>query len=391
MAGEKYRAILLKLSHDDQPDLATQLRCAKCHDPLGQTGDHTSLSPLGHGIGCESCHGGAEHWLHRHYERDMTRTERIELGMTDTKDLSVRAQQCAGCHVGSADQDMNHAMIAAGHPPLRFELSAYHDLIRDKHWNDTRDRLEQRDYQIQLWAAGQTAGAQARLELLTARCGSSIDPWPELAEFNCFACHQRIRGAAKASAGVPHGQPSWSNWNLLFAADLNADSSPQVSASLATLRKQLAPSLTSQPAEVQRDCAVAAAKFQALTANQEVTAQDAITIVLKSLEQAEDADWETRCQQYLALAAAERSYRDELARRQHFAQLLPREYNRLRTEEQSLIDELQQVRGWLLFEQGKLGDVLRDEPPFFREKQQEIGLGLQRISTRLSERISELP
>ena len=64
-----------------------------------------------------------------HYQRDVSRERLAQLGMIDTKNLLVRAPTCASCHVGSADQDMNHDMIAAGHPPLRFEQASYEALL----------------------------------------------------------------------------------------------------------------------------------------------------------------------------------------------------------------------------------------------------------------------
>ena len=81
-------------------------------------------------IGCETCHGGARRWLSEHYQHDVGRDELASLGMIDTKNLLVRARVCAACHVGSAENDMNHDMIAAGHPPLHFELASYEALIK---------------------------------------------------------------------------------------------------------------------------------------------------------------------------------------------------------------------------------------------------------------------
>ena len=159
------------------------------------------------GIGCESCHGPAERWLAKHYELGTSRGDLAALGMVDTKDLFVRGRACAACHVGDADHDLNHDMLAAGHPPLRFELSAYHDLIRRKHWPE-RERIEIPEFKVQLWAAGQAAALECTLALLESRATRAekldkLTPWPELAEYDCFACHQRLRtgGSPLFSAG----------------------------------------------------------------------------------------------------------------------------------------------------------------------------------------------
>jgi hypothetical protein len=393
LAGEKYREILLRVSgrDDGQAEPQQQARCAKCHDPLGGTGDHTTISPVGHGIGCETCHGNAEHWLSRHYERDIERSELTALGLLDTKNLHVRAKQCASCHVGSADQDMNHDMIAAGHPPLRFELSAYHDLIQHKHWNDTRERLEKRDYQAQLWAAGQTASAGARLELLDARCNHSAEQWPELAEYNCFSCHQRIRGNSELAAKRPGlGRPQLSNWNLLFVDSLPPANTKQEVHTLTALQAAFSSSFPVEQKMVKPAAVAARLQLQNLS-SRDFTANDVLKMLASSFAETTNADWETRCQQYLALTAVERAYRDELAKRQHFARVDQTEYNRRLTAEKALIAELQQVRTWLQFETGTANKVLRDEPLQFHEQRGEIGGQLQRIADRLQVRMLELP
>ncbi|WP_254508393.1 multiheme c-type cytochrome [Anatilimnocola floriformis] len=374
LASEKYRDILVRTSNrdDNQADPKILARCAKCHDPLSGTGDHSTVSEFGHGIGCESCHGNAEKWLARHYERDISRPELAELGMFDTKDLRTRGQQCASCHVGSADRDMDHDMIAAGHPPLRFELSAYHDLIPNKHWNDNRERLEKRDFQVQLWAAGQTAAATARMELLAARSTPAKPNWPELAESNCFSCHATIRGQGQGTINRV-GRPQWSPWNLTFVAD---------NSSLTSLRELFRNDFA--PAQIQTAKLSKEAKqqLQESLTSQEVTSRAALTMVTKSLD-SNTADWESRCQQYLALTAVERAERDELAKARYYAVISDAEYNRRSAEQRELIAGLAQVRTWLEFEPQSAKKVLLDEPLRFQEKRAEIGAELRQITDRL--------
>jgi hypothetical protein len=383
LSSEKYQAILVRVSQreDRSVDRLVQARCAKCHDPLGKTGDYTSHSLVGHGIGCESCHGNAEKWLTRHYEQDVERTELLSLGMIDTKNLHTRGRQCASCHVGSAAQDMNHDMIAAGHPPLRFELSAYHDLIPHKHWNDTRERLEKRDFQVQLWAAGQVTSAAARVELLAARCGTHSGNWPEFAEYNCFSCHRQVGNSTslRASDGLP-GRPSWSRWNVMFV-----DGPP-----LKSLRELFRNDFSPEQMEVRRASAAVKQMPPVIFGEAELTNKQLLQNLASSLSNETETDWETRCQQYLALVAAERSYRDELAKLQFVARLDEAEYNRRLAAQRSMLADLTLVRGWLQFESGSSKSVLRDEPLQFDEHRAEIGPHLKQIADQLHGRVLKL-
>jgi hypothetical protein len=65
------------------------------------------------------------------------------------------------CHVGSAEADVNHDLIAADHPPLGFEMAAY-QAIMPRHWTG-------RDNPAKLWAVGQAVAAEAAADLLVER------------------------------------------------------------------------------------------------------------------------------------------------------------------------------------------------------------------------------
>ena len=380
LASEEYEAILVRISRRDngQIDQQVQARCATCHDPLGMTASDTSHSSFEHGIGCESCHGNAEKWLARHYERDVERSELLSLGMIDTKNLQTRGRLCASCHVGSEEQDVNHDMIAAGHPPLRFELAAYHDLIPHKHWDDSREQLEKREFQVQLWAAGQQASAQASLEVLEARCAKATTAsWPEFAEYNCFSCHRTVAGPRSALAG----RPTWSRWNFAFVDE------PQLG-ELGTLFNRSFPPDAAKlrfASEAAREGLIGVAPIESITADELLQ-----TLSTALSDPDTNSDWETRCQQYLALLAAERAYRDELAKAQHFARLPIGEYDQRLTEHRALAEELVLVRTRLQFESGSASTVLRDEPALFDEHRQHLRPQLRSITEQLRERMRQL-
>jgi hypothetical protein len=303
---------------EGKADPQVYLRCAQCHDPLGATSpDPVAFQPVSRGIGCESCHGPAKDWIAVHYERDVSRERLVELGMIDTKNLAVRAEQCAGCHVGDTDKDMNHDMIAAGHPPLRFELSAYHDLIRQKHWPPA-ERIRTPEFKAQLWAAGQVAVARSTLALLESRAqraaaGDKHTPWPEFAEYDCFACHQRLRPATGyfgvALKGAKPGIPGWQPWNLALVERL-LDGGPK---SISLVRQQMSGSLLTDPAIIQQLAATAHKHLEhsPLPAAPFTTA-NLLAFLKPAIQQ--DSSWAARSQQLLALRAADLATRDERLR-----------------------------------------------------------------------------
>ena len=310
VGGAKFAGLLSALAGSDTA-LRTQVyaRCAACHDPQGVAANAKAHPAAAQPIGCESCHGPAEHWLARHYERDVARQELRELGLVDTKDLLVRGRQCAGCHSGDGQHDLNHDMLAAGHPPLRFELSAYHDKIGRKHWTDA-ERIETPHFKAQLWAAGQIVQADGTLALLQSRAtraaeNASLTPWPELAEFDCFACHQRLRPSPSSVAFKARpGIPGWQPWNLALAERLQADRE------IASVREHLGQPLLADPAETARLAAAARDAIRQHGDPATFTGPRIAALVKESVRP--DQSWAESCQQLLALQAAYLARRDEV-------------------------------------------------------------------------------
>jgi hypothetical protein len=188
--------------------------CLRCHALDPRQAPEPSL--LTDGVGCENCHGPAGGWRTVHYLPDWHgRADKEALGFRNTKDLVVRAEVCVSCHVGSADADVNHDLIAAGHPRLRFEYGAYLANY-PRHWSEAKDKAGRPDFEARAWAIGQVISAGAALELLRSRASTAGKPWPEFAEYDCFACHHDIAqpGWRRARPGADRrpGQLAWGTW-----------------------------------------------------------------------------------------------------------------------------------------------------------------------------------
>jgi hypothetical protein len=307
----------VSLRADGTQDARVYEKCAVCHDPLAiQSTVTPALSERDReaveGIGCESCHGGGRRWLTEHYQRGVSRDRLNQLGMVDTKDLLVRSRLCAGCHVGSVDQDMNHDMIAAGHPPLRFEQASYEALIPQKHWDDRPQRMSEPNYEVRLWAAGRIAAAEATFTLLYGRAErAKHGPWPEFAEWNCFACHQPLQSEGKRQALAATstsyvGVPAWQTWNTALATVVPQANTESLASSLKKLQDAMERSPLSDAMEIAMLTADAQRSLQHISLEQ-ITRRG----LLNALEKPSAATgWDELCQQFAALTAVERSQRD---------------------------------------------------------------------------------
>jgi Cytochrome c554 and c-prime len=171
------------------------------------------------GVSCEACHGPAQPWLSTHLWAG--RSEQLASGQRDTHTLRGRIRVCAGCHVGSPAMDVNHDLIAAGHPRLTFEFSGFHALVH-KHWDVAKD-LSQPAFETRAWMLGQVVTAQAALELLAYRAEKKTDVWPEFAEHDCAACHHGLEGESKRhERGYPDRKPGTmpqNRWHLAMLGD----------------------------------------------------------------------------------------------------------------------------------------------------------------------------
>jgi predicted CXXCH cytochrome family protein len=176
-----------------------QRRCVGCH--ASSTSDAKSPLAMQSGVSCESCHGPASGWIDQHYLTSWKGGG----GFRDLKDLPTRAAVCAACHVGPivADDgtryDVDHELIAAGHPRLAFELDAYLTNY-PKHWNEATDHVRYPGtFHANAWLCGQQAASSKLIEQLARRQQTR----PEFSNYDCFDCHHSLRVRGDARTGFP--------------------------------------------------------------------------------------------------------------------------------------------------------------------------------------------
>jgi hypothetical protein len=196
----------------EQPDRSP--KCLACHALFVPENLRATTFKLDDGVSCENCHGPAAGWLGYHTTKDWQYENAVnKLGMYDARDLVKRTEQCLTCHVGTADKQVNHEMIAAGHPDLTFELDSF-SAAMPRHWKTNRESNTPW-FGVQEWAVGQAAQLDKSLQRVSRR---ALSPnWPEYAELDCFACHHSLTSPADSwrltTTDYYHGRragvPAW--------------------------------------------------------------------------------------------------------------------------------------------------------------------------------------
>jgi hypothetical protein len=215
--SKEIEARLAKSGEKAYEDGLTDIRCIACHanPTLAARPGHKLLAD---GVSCEACHGNAGDWIKDHAGWPAGPGHSAKYGsMTHLSDPKVRAETCAGCHVGAPAgggaprRDMNHDLIAAGHPRLNFDYATYLRAL-PPHWAE-KDRefsppaLRPASDEYRHWLVGRAATAAASFKLLADR--TRRGPWPELAEFDCYACHHGLTGDKKPALGHRPGALVW--------------------------------------------------------------------------------------------------------------------------------------------------------------------------------------
>ncbi len=287
--------------------------CLKCH-ALDVAPERHDL--LVDGVGCENCHGPAQKWLTQHYLANWkfkSDADKAALGMRPTKDLFARGQACVECHVGAPDREVNHDLIAAGHPRLNFEYSAFLANV-PKHWDEQKERQRYPDLDARAWALGQVVSAKAAVELLHYRAQAEKQPWPEFSEYDCFACHHSLqdpswRQERGYEARVPGSFP-WNTWYLTLLPQALATQTPgsdsTVVAHLGSLAKEMGKPYPDRKLVAQQAHEVAGQLGQWLARAPQVRYDNptALRTLLSTFgKDAKTASWDQAAQRYLAIAA----------------------------------------------------------------------------------------
>lgn len=187
-------------------------KCLACH-ALNERPEQRAqtFQTIEDGVSCESCHGPAVGWLGPHTLKNESHEQNIKLGMYDTRDLVKRSERCLSCHIGTPEKEVDHTMIAAGHPDLTFQLETF-SAAMPRHWKPAPSASAW--LSVQELAVGQAVQLRQALNRLNRRASSAA--WPEFAEYECFACHHSLtkpEASWRQAAGYHGRNPGAPVWN----------------------------------------------------------------------------------------------------------------------------------------------------------------------------------
>lgn len=232
LGGERAAAIARRLGLESAE---TASICLGCHtDPAEARGPKFQESD---GVGCEACHGGSKSWVPTHYVLNIPHATNVRNGMVALEKPDTRAEICLDCHFGSAakNQFVSHAMMAAGHPRISFELDLFSDL--QAHYSEDADYLRRMNleadnksdasiviegYKARTWAVGQSKALERALTLYSGAHGGGV--FPEFYFFDCYSCHRAVSSEPEAqpkalpnpARPIPTGAPPFNDAHMIM-------------------------------------------------------------------------------------------------------------------------------------------------------------------------------
>ncbi len=250
-------------------------RCLVCHALDVPATQQARKFDIADGVSCESCHGPASRWIGPHIQANAQHAQMVALGLYDNRNLVLRTQRCLTCHLGAPGLSVDHELIAAGHPDLRFELDSF-TAVEPPHWVEkdaAGHPLNDPLFGTRAWAIGQAVALQASMQRLvrSARSGA----WPEFSEMDCISCHHSLTGPLswRQRSGYPGhraGDPPYNLSRYVLFQHLANDVDPSTNAELDQAATRVAHLVTSmspdRPAVVA--AAARAAELSATLANE---------------------------------------------------------------------------------------------------------------------------
>lgn len=220
--GKHMEEILARSRNEPDYKVTADKQCLTCH--ANYRLDEDFEQPMFEfGVTCESCHGPSSLWKTPHedpaWRKRSAEEKEQKFGMIDVRNPMRRAQQCFSCHIGNVKEGkvVTHEMYAAGHPPLPgIEIETFIQEM-PSHWRTLSEKGEFK-YRNEFLDAnypgqgkqplndlirtksviiGGTMALRESVNLFASQAvAQDSQAWPELAVFDCTACHHDLAAPA---------------------------------------------------------------------------------------------------------------------------------------------------------------------------------------------------
>jgi hypothetical protein len=226
LGGKRGQQIAASLGLGNAQAAPACLGCHSTYAPQGQRGARFTLTD---GVGCESCHGpSGGSWLAEHYALPATHASNVAAGLTPLDNPKARANVCLDCHYGSSKpgQFVTHAMMAAGHPRVSFELDLFSAL--QQHHQIDADYIARKGNPspVRFWAVGQAEAVRRATSLFAQPKFAYEGVFPQFYFYDCHSCHRTITDGpsrkltfeTNPGRPIPFGNPPFNDENIIMLA-----------------------------------------------------------------------------------------------------------------------------------------------------------------------------
>jgi hypothetical protein len=224
LGGRRGQQIASSLGLGDAQSAPACLGCHSTYAPVGQRGAKFTLTD---GVGCESCHGASGgSWLAEHYALPATHASNVAAGLTPLDNPKARANVCLDCHYGSSKpgQFVTHAMMAAGHPRVSFELDLFSALQQHHTIDGDYTARKAAPNGVRFWAVGQAEAVRRSTSLFAQPKFAFEGAFPQFYFYDCHSCHRTITDGPQRKLTfetnpgrpIPFGNPPFNDENIIM-------------------------------------------------------------------------------------------------------------------------------------------------------------------------------
>jgi hypothetical protein len=273
LGGRRGQQIAASLGLGDAKQAPACLGCHSTYAPVAQRGAKFTLTD---GVGCESCHGASGgSWLAEHYAVPATHASNVAAGLIPLDNPKARANVCLDCHYGSSKpgQFVTHAMMAAGHPRVSFELDLFSAL--QQHHNLDADYAARKGApsSLRFWAVGQAEAVRRATGLFAQPKFAMEGAFPQFYFYDCHSCHRTITDGPQRkltfetnpARPIPFGNPPFNDENIIMLSATAGALVPGEAAAFRTASRDFHKAMGAGPGEARAAAQALSARAGALS------------------------------------------------------------------------------------------------------------------------------